>query len=184
MAWPVNANLTAYVANSTPAIKATDLNQLQTRVVDLFGGRKSIVSLTVDATGDLSGTAASGEVHTRRLLGLQPGGTVTAGGGAGIGATAPTYSITSVCGWFQINCAGAPAAGTLASVRFNASNVFALACVPTVSAANATAGRYLSESRMYVSQLVNGFDLIMAAGGGYPVAGNQLVFTFVVAGIA
>lgn len=48
MAWP-NSRLTTYVANSTPAIKAADLNALQDGIIRLVGGTWDLQGVTLTA---------------------------------------------------------------------------------------------------------------------------------------
>lgn len=50
MAWPLDP-LTAYVAGMSPAIKAFDLNAIQSAINSLYKGTASIKTLYVDGTG-------------------------------------------------------------------------------------------------------------------------------------
>ena len=47
---PLTPN-TTYVANSTPVIKANDLNQLQTYLSGLYSALYSVKALVIDGTG-------------------------------------------------------------------------------------------------------------------------------------
>lgn len=92
MAWP-STPLTTYVANSTPAIKAADLNAMQT-------GTNGIINATYNLQAVVTTTGTPGTVV------VPVPGTVTLAG-AGTGTTAPTTSVPqgrmykdSVCiGW-------------------------------------------------------------------------------------
>lgn len=64
---------TTYVAGTTPAIKAADLNALQDYLSDIYSGLRSIKGLTVDGTGGTATTAPAGSVVVARA---------TAGAGA------------------------------------------------------------------------------------------------------
>lgn len=59
MAWP-NSPLTAYVANSVPAIKAADLNAMQAQEVAVSTGTISLAAVVVDGTGGATVTGRAG----------------------------------------------------------------------------------------------------------------------------
>lgn len=61
MAWPFS-RLRSYVANSTPTIKAGDLNSIQDYINHVFNGAKSIKSLWIDGTGDVVSAVAAGDL--------------------------------------------------------------------------------------------------------------------------
>ena len=50
MAWP-NTPLTTYIANTTPAIKASDLNAFQAAINRIINGTYSLKSVVIDGTG-------------------------------------------------------------------------------------------------------------------------------------
>lgn len=52
MAWP-STPLTSYVANSTPTIKAADLNAFQSGINGIINGTYSLAAAVIDATGGL-----------------------------------------------------------------------------------------------------------------------------------
>lgn len=62
MAWPLS-RLTTYIANSVPAIKAFDLNEIQDKLADLYAGLRSIKGLVVDGVGGVAATAVAGAVQ-------------------------------------------------------------------------------------------------------------------------
>ena len=63
MAWPLS-NLTSYLANSTPTIKAADLNAIQTAIGAILTNVYTFKALQVDGIGgNGTGLAASGEVY-------------------------------------------------------------------------------------------------------------------------
>lgn len=53
MSWPLS-RLTTYVASSTPAIKAADLNSIQDTVIGLSLGTSTMKALVLDGTGGLA----------------------------------------------------------------------------------------------------------------------------------
>lgn len=59
MAWPLTP-LTTYVASSTPAIKASDLNSIQSAINSLYSGALSIKSLYVDGVGAAASPIGAG----------------------------------------------------------------------------------------------------------------------------
>jgi hypothetical protein len=75
MAWPLS-RLTTYLANSVPAIKALDLNELQDKLSDLYAALRSIKALVVDGNG---GNAVTGRAGTVKVSATDSG---TEGGGA------------------------------------------------------------------------------------------------------
>jgi len=99
-------NNTAYVANSTPVIKAADLNQLQTYVVGAYQGTKTLKSTTIDGVSDNAGSAQNGALRLTATF-----------SGTGGGAGNPSLPLTTVTagelvrpcapvGWAVINAAG------------------------------------------------------------------------------
>lgn len=73
-AWPTTP-LTTYVANSTPAIKAYDLNQIQDAIGQAFLGTYSFKALVLDGSGGSSvvpgrngGIVASGGIEAMSLM--------------------------------------------------------------------------------------------------------------------
>lgn len=65
-AWPLTP-LTTYVANSTPAIKAADLNAMQDAIVRVIGGTYSIKGIAIDGTGGNVVSAAPGSLSVSRV---------------------------------------------------------------------------------------------------------------------
>lgn len=61
MAWPLTP-LTTYVANSTPVIKAADLNSIQTAINNIFGGSLSLKQMLLDGTGAATTSLTAGIV--------------------------------------------------------------------------------------------------------------------------
>ena len=63
MAWPLTA-LRTYVANTTPTIRASDLNDLQSGVNGIVGATYSLKAVVVDGTGGavVAGRAGTGKV--------------------------------------------------------------------------------------------------------------------------
>jgi hypothetical protein len=51
MAWPLTP-LTTYIANSVPAIKAADLNGIQSAINQLYTGQNTIAKLAIDGMGN------------------------------------------------------------------------------------------------------------------------------------
>jgi|SRR5579871_1814606 len=76
MAWPLTP-LTTYVANSTPAIKAADLNALQKFDNDVMLANLSFRALKIDGTG---GVDLSGAPPAAGSLSVSNGATIVAGG--------------------------------------------------------------------------------------------------------
>jgi len=62
MALPLTPN-TTYIPNSTPVIKAADLNDLQDYIVHAFQGTRTIRSISVDGASDNVPTNAPGTIQ-------------------------------------------------------------------------------------------------------------------------
>ena len=67
MAWPLTP-LTTYLAGLPPAIKAFDLNAIQTTLTQLFNGTISVKSLIADSTGGVVTAVPAGEVRAGRAV--------------------------------------------------------------------------------------------------------------------
>ena len=65
MAWPFS-RLTTYLANSTPVIKAFDLNQIQDYLVLLFSGTRTVKALEATEAGDGPTTVVPGQVKAAK----------------------------------------------------------------------------------------------------------------------
>lgn len=78
MAWPLTP-LTTYVASTTPAIKASDLNSIQSGVNGIVAATYSLAAVVLDGTG--------GNVVTPTA------GTVKISGSTGVGSSLPTSTI-------------------------------------------------------------------------------------------
>ena len=99
MAWPFS-RLRTYVANTTPTIKAADLNALQDKIIGLFAGTLSTIGLVLDGTGDQAVTPKAGGLKVTGEF----SGTIapTTDMGAGV------LGLSNVCqGWARITSAGA-----------------------------------------------------------------------------
>ena len=59
MAWPLTA-LRTYVANTTPTIRASDLNDFQTAINGVIGGTYSLKAFAVDSVGGVVVAARTG----------------------------------------------------------------------------------------------------------------------------
>ena len=82
MAWPITP-LTTYVASSTPVIKASDLNDIQTAINRAFLGTYSFRWIKVDGVGGVSSTVTSGSVNAVTVetsAGIGAGGNIVAQG--------------------------------------------------------------------------------------------------------
>lgn len=64
MAWP-HSKLTTYVANSTPVVKAADLNALQDAVIAFVDATWSFKSIYIDGTGGNTVSPAKGRLYVR-----------------------------------------------------------------------------------------------------------------------
>lgn len=65
MAWP-NSRLTTYIANSTPVIKAFDLNEIQDKIAAIVSGFLSLRAVQVDGAGGVAVTPPNGSVQVSR----------------------------------------------------------------------------------------------------------------------
>lgn len=83
MAWPLTA-MTTYVANSLPAIKAADLNALQTFAGAVLTNTYSFKSVQVDGTGGAASTGTSGYVEALTLYATANRSSATAGAGQAV----------------------------------------------------------------------------------------------------
>lgn len=159
-AWPIDAVRTTYNAGAPPAIKATDLNELQATTVGLYGGSKTVKKLAADGTGNQASTVHDGAVRAGYAVAADTVPTVQPYPGelavgatplcwarvAGDGTPIRVYGVDSTArapappasGKYLIRCLGAPTANVVAVVTAyaNAGN----AVIATVDSTSTNAG--------------------------------------------
>lgn len=183
MVWP-NSALTAYVAGTTPAIKAFDLNEIQGTIVDMVNGEVTLASLTLDGTG--------GSAVTPAVAGTAKISASVAGG------TAPNTSLARgvigkesvIIGWATISAAGAlivgvnvkasaRTAGGQYTVDFNPSDVGL-----TDAGASVTASTGIGAARHGAASYTSGLGFIRYIVGMYDAAGVATDTGFLIVGYA
>jgi len=96
MAWPITP-LTTYLPGSTPPIKASDLNAIQSAIVRAFLGTYSFAGLVLDGAGGNDAVPPAGGLSAKgnaiiggavQCASLNSGGDVSAGGKVSVGAKA------------------------------------------------------------------------------------------------
>jgi len=169
MAWPLT-NLRTYIAGTTPTIKASDLNSIQTSIVDLFTGNKTVKSLSVDGTGAAASTAVSGTVRVSATV---------SGTGATTVAVGDIYKDTTAVAWGVVQYTGATTVAltrgaNVASVTRNAAGKISV--LLSTSAANILApsigliAASYTTWRLEPANLGNvSFQIVLADNAGTPI---------------
>lgn len=184
MAWPLSS-LTSYVAGTTPAIKAFDLNAIQGTIVDTINGEVTLASLTLDGTG--------GSAVVPTVPGTAKISAVVAG------ATAPNTSLARgvlgkesvIIGWatingatgaliFGANCKASARTGAgQYTVDFNPTDAGVTDAGATVTASTGTAA-----SRHGAASYTSGGGFIRYVVGMYDAAGTATDTGFLIVGYA
>lgn len=153
MAWPVDAIYQTFVAWTR--IRSAFLNQIQERIVDVIGGRKTLKKLEVDGVGDQAPGAAPGDIVASGTIAagadvtaafdMTAGGNVTSTAGdvsAQVNVTATTGKVSALVGDVEgehlVGLGGTP--GAVVGVGAGAGAVLTIGGVDSRHVLNLTSG--------------------------------------------
>lgn len=174
MAWP-NTPLTTYVATTVPAIKASDLNSIQSAINSIINAAYSLKGLWIDGTGGaVETTPASHVVCTGTAPTFSSFGT-----GAGTSPVNNGITGTDTAGRFTMLSGTTPTAGgTVVTISF--AQAYGVAPAIVVSGVGATA----QNNANAITGTATTTQLIITMAGTAALAGSQpYAFGWVVIGL-
>lgn len=168
MAAPLSPD-TTFVDDSTPAIDAATLNNLQTYLYSgLYSAQNSIKSLTIDGTGGASTGSPTSHIV---VSGLTP--TTAFGTGAGTGPILSSINGSDTCGVVNFATGTTPSANA-AVITFTFKQAYAVAPIVVMTQANGLSAASFNVTSTTTTFALNAF----AAFAG----STTFVFNYIVIG--